>query len=130
MIGSVTSSSQISVRGLTRQFKTRDGVLDAVRGIDFDVSGGEIVGLLGPNGAGKSTAMRVLLGLQRPTSGAARILGHEAGSAGFRAATRRVGAIIEAPPLYKNATALLRNWLSHLSDGAQAVSPLSPYSNL
>ena len=64
-----------------------------------------MVGLLGPNGAGKSTAMRVLLGLQRPTAGHARILGHEAGSAGFRAATRRVGAIIEAPPLYKNASA-------------------------
>jgi ABC-2 type transport system ATP-binding protein len=66
---------------------------------------GSVVGLLGPNGAGKSTAMRVLLGLQRPTSGHARILGHEAGSAGFREATRRVGAIIEAPPLYKNASA-------------------------
>ena len=64
------------------------------------------MGLLGPNGAGKSTAMRVLLGLQRPTAGHARILGHEAGSSGFRDATRKVGAIIEAPPLYKNASAL------------------------
>jgi ABC-type multidrug transport system ATPase subunit len=64
------------------------------------------VGLLGPNGAGKSTAMRVLLGLQRPTAGHARILGHEPGSSGFREATRKVGVIIEAPPLYKNASAL------------------------
>jgi ABC-2 type transport system ATP-binding protein len=91
----------IEFDGLVKRFGART-VLDD---LSFSVPEGSVVGLLGPNGAGKSTAMRVLLGLQRPTSGHARILGHEAGSAGFRAATRRVGAIIEAPPLYKNASA-------------------------
>ena len=77
MIASVTSSSQIAVRGLARRFKTRDGALDAVRGIDFDVAGGEIVGLLGPNGAGKTTTLRMLTTLLEPTSGAATIAGHD-----------------------------------------------------
>jgi ABC-2 type transport system ATP-binding protein len=91
----------IEFDGLVKRFGRRT-VLDD---LSFTVPEGSVVGLLGPNGAGKSTAMRVLLGLQRPTAGHARILGHEAGSAGFREATRRVGAIIEAPPLYKNASA-------------------------
>src|SRR6478609_3558041 len=94
-------ASPIEFDGLVKRFGRRT-VLDD---LSFTVPEGSVVGLLGPNGAGKSTAMRVLLGLQSPTAGHARILGHEAGSAGFRAATRRVGAIIEAPPLYKNASA-------------------------
>ena len=53
-----------------------------LNGLSFTVPAGTVVGLLGPNGAGKSTAMRVLLGLQHPTDGHARILGHEAGSPG------------------------------------------------
>jgi ABC-2 type transport system ATP-binding protein len=96
-----TGRPPIEFDGLVKRFGHRT-VLD---GLSFTVPEGSVVGLLGPNGAGKSTAMRVLLGLQRPTAGHARILGHEAGSAGFREATRRVGAIIEAPPLYKNASA-------------------------
>ena len=48
-----------------------------LNGLSFTVPAGTVVGLLGPNSAGKSTAMRVLLGLQRPTDGHARILGHE-----------------------------------------------------
>ncbi len=74
--------------------------------LSFSVPEGSVVGLLGPNGAGKSTAMRCLLGLQKPTAGHARILGKEAGEPGFREATRSAGVIIEAPPLYKNASAM------------------------
>lgn len=92
----------IEFDGLVKRFGART-VLD---GLTFTVPAGSVVGLLGPNGAGKSTAMRVLLGLQRPTQGHARILGHEPGSSEFREASRKVGAIIESPPLYKNASAL------------------------
>ena len=88
--------------GLVKRFGRRT-VID---GLSFTVPEGAIVGLLGPNGAGKSTAMRVLLGLQRPSEGHARVLGREAGRPGFRAAVRKVGAIIESPPLYKRASAL------------------------
>ncbi len=92
----------IEFDGLVKRFGERT----VLNGLSFTVPEGTIVGLLGPNGAGKSTAMRVLLGLQRPTGGHARILGSEAGSPGFREATRKVGTIIESPPLYKNASAL------------------------
>ena len=88
--------------GLVKRFGRRTVIDD----LSFTVPEGAIVGLLGPNGAGKSTAMRCLLGLQRPSRGHARVLGREAGQAGFREAVRKVGAIIEAPPLYKRASAL------------------------
>jgi len=96
-------AAPIEFDGLVKRFGHRT-VLDD---LSFSVPEGSIVGLLGPNGAGKSTAMRCLLGLQRPTAGHARILGREAGQPGFREATRRAGVIIEAPPLYKNASALV-----------------------
>ena len=101
-MNTTAAASPIEFDGLVKRFGKRT-VLDD---LSFHVPAGSVVGLLGPNGAGKSTAMRVLLGLQRPTTGHARILGHEAGQAGFRDATRQVGAIIEAPPLYKNLSAL------------------------
>jgi len=56
-----------------------------------------VYGLLGPNGAGKTTTLRMLVGLARQTSGSARVLGAEPGSAPF---LRRVGAMIEAPDFY------------------------------
>ena len=65
----------IEARGLTRTFKTRRGVVEAVRGIDLDVAAGEIVGLLGPNGAGKTTTQRMLATLLVPTAGRAAVAG-------------------------------------------------------
>jgi ABC-2 type transport system ATP-binding protein len=65
----------IEARGLTRTFKGRQGVVEAVRGIDLDVEAGEIVGLLGPNGAGKTTTQRMLATLLLPTAGEATVAG-------------------------------------------------------
>src|SRR3954466_9222204 len=65
----------ITARGLTRTFHTRTGVVEAVRGIDLDVTAGEIVGLLGPNGAGKTTTQRMLATLLVPTAGEAKVAG-------------------------------------------------------
>ncbi|MEZ5382952.1 MAG: ATP-binding cassette domain-containing protein [Microthrixaceae bacterium] len=56
--------------------RTFDGK-PAVDGVDLDVPEGEIYGFLGPNGAGKSTMVRMLCTLLRPTSGSARVLGHD-----------------------------------------------------
>jgi len=65
----------ISAHGLARTFKTRDATVEAVRGIDFEVAAGEIVGLLGPNGAGKTTTQRMLSTLLTPTAGEATVAG-------------------------------------------------------
>ncbi|MBV8300861.1 MAG: ATP-binding cassette domain-containing protein [Candidatus Dormibacteraeota bacterium] len=57
--------------------KVYAGGVEAVRGIDFTVSRGEVFGLLGPNGAGKSTTIGILTTTVRPTGGAARVAGHD-----------------------------------------------------
>jgi ABC-2 type transport system ATP-binding protein len=64
--------SVVSVRGLTKHF----GDICALDGVNLEVKPG-IFGFIGPNGAGKTTLLRILLGLLRPDSGNARILGHD-----------------------------------------------------
>ena len=73
--------------------------------MSFDVPAGEVVGLLGPNGAGKTTAMKMLLGLVKPTSGRATVLGAQHTSPEFAHAVQRVGALIESPALYERLSA-------------------------
>jgi len=65
----------IRCEGLSKRF----GSLWALRDLDLVLNPGEIFGFLGPNGAGKSTTMRLLLGMLRPTSGAAWLAGHPIG---------------------------------------------------
>ncbi len=57
--------------------KTYAGGVEAVKGIDFEVAGGEVFGLLGPNGAGKSTTIGMLTTTIAPTGGTARLVGHD-----------------------------------------------------
>lgn len=64
----------ISVTNLTRRF----GDFIAVNDVTFEVDPGQVIGYLGPNGSGKTTTIRMLLGLLRPTSGSARVLGFDA----------------------------------------------------
>ncbi|MEP6851641.1 MAG: ATP-binding cassette domain-containing protein [bacterium] len=73
----MTSEEMIAARGLSRNFKTKVGPVEAVRGVDISVRSGEIVGLLGPNGAGKTTTLRMLTTLLMPTSGTAIVAGHD-----------------------------------------------------
>jgi ABC-2 type transport system ATP-binding protein len=49
---------------------------EALRGISFEMEGGELLGFIGPNGAGKSTTIKILTGILFPTSGDARVLGY------------------------------------------------------
>jgi ABC-2 type transport system ATP-binding protein len=65
----------IEASGLARTFTSRKRKVEAVRGVDLTVSGGEIVGFLGPNGAGKTTTLRMLTTLLRPTAGTATVAG-------------------------------------------------------
>ena len=68
------SANGIEVEGLVRQFKNGPRAVD---GIDLRVEPGEIYGFLGPNGAGKSTTVLMLTTLLPPTSGTARVAGHD-----------------------------------------------------
>lgn len=71
-------SAVIEVEQIAREFKGPDGTpLAAVDGVDLQVAEGEVYGFLGPNGAGKTTLVRMLVTLLRPTSGTARIAGHD-----------------------------------------------------
>jgi ABC-2 type transport system ATP-binding protein len=67
----------IEARGLARTFRSKSGPVEAVRGVDFHVAAGEIVGFLGPNGAGKSTTLRMLSTLLAPTAGDATVAGSD-----------------------------------------------------
>ena len=68
-------SSAIEISGLTKAFATKDGPVEAVKGIDLAIDTGQIVALLGPNGAGKTTTLDIVLGLTEPTSGTVQVLG-------------------------------------------------------
>jgi len=65
------SAFTIDARGLKKDYGTRT----AVRNLTLQVGRGEAFGFLGPNGAGKSTSIKMLLGLVKPTSGEALLLG-------------------------------------------------------
>ena len=81
----------------THDVTKRFGEKVAVDHLNLRVRRGEVYGFLGPNGAGKTTTLRMLLGLVKPTSGSALVLG---GSPGSRDSIARIGALIESPGLY------------------------------
>ena len=87
--------SAIEVRGLEKRY----GQQIALRGLDFSVQKGEVVGFLGPNGAGKSTAMKILTGFIAPSGGSAFIDGYDVLSEPIAARTR-LGYLPEHAPLY------------------------------
>ena len=91
----MTASLVIEARGLVKTYDP--SARPAVDRVDLTVRAGEIYGFLGPNGAGKTTTLRMLLGLVRPTSGTATVLGEPAGSP---SALARTGSMIEGPAFY------------------------------
>ena len=95
-----TLTSAIDVRGVGRRF----GVRWALRGVSFDVQGGEAVGLLGPNGSGKSTVLRVLGTLLAPSAGSASINGLDVVREASAVRTQ-VGYLAHTPGLYDDLTA-------------------------
>ncbi|MEV1023473.1 ATP-binding cassette domain-containing protein [Streptomyces sp. NPDC050264] len=84
----------IEAVGLTKRY----GAKTAVYNLSFQVRPGTVTGFLGPNGSGKSTTMRMILGLDRPTSGHVTIGGHA--YAQLPNAPRQVGALLDAKAMH------------------------------
>jgi len=89
----------IELRGLTKKY----GRKTAVDGLSFQVRPGIVTGFLGPNGAGKSTTMRMMLGLDSPTSGDVRIDGKRYDQ--LRDPLHHIGALLEAKAVHGGRTA-------------------------
>jgi ABC-type multidrug transport system ATPase subunit len=92
----------------------------AVDGLSMQVRRGEVYGFVGPNGAGKTTALRMFLGLVRPSSGSCTVLGEKPG---LPKALARIGALVETPAFYPYLSG--RNNLRVLARHAGA-----PYSRI
>jgi ABC-2 type transport system ATP-binding protein len=93
-VGEATGKPAVVTEGLTKRFGERV----AVNRIDIELPAGVVSGFVGPNGAGKTTTIQMLLGLMRPTSGTAEVLGHSINEPATYLA--RVGALIESPSFY------------------------------
>jgi ABC-2 type transport system ATP-binding protein len=85
----------VSARGLVKRY----GDVVALAGVDLTVERGDVYGFLGPNGAGKTTALRILLGLIRPTAGEARLFGRDPRME-LPEALDGVGGFVETPAFY------------------------------
>jgi ABC-2 type transport system ATP-binding protein len=87
----------VELRGIEKSFRSPDGPVHAVRGVDIAIAPGEVVALLGPNGAGKSTTVDVLLGLTKADDGTATIFGRPPADAvrdGMVGAMLQTGALL------------------------------------
>ena len=84
----------ISVRDLRKTYKTKDGPVHAVDGLDLDVHHGEVFALLGPNGAGKTTTVEILEAYRKRNSGEVSVLGHDPAhpTAAWR---QRIGIVLQ-----------------------------------
>jgi ABC-2 type transport system ATP-binding protein len=92
----MTETLAIEILNLTKRY----GSQTALDNLNLQVPKGSIFGFLGPNGAGKTTALKILLGLARPTSGEARVLGASPGTA-----RKLVGFLPDVPAYYDWMTA-------------------------
>ena len=77
---------------VSKRFRSRTGDIQALDGLSLEVRSGELLALLGPNGAGKTTAISLLLGLQRPDGGSARLFGQPPHSVEAR---REIGVMMQ-----------------------------------
>ena len=108
----------IQVRGLTAHY----GARRVLEGVDFDVAAGEIMVVMGGSGSGKSTLLRHLLGLETPSSGVVRLLGHDITRMSGRemqALRRQMGVSFQGGALFNS-----------MSVGANVELPLREHTRL
>jgi ABC-2 type transport system ATP-binding protein len=92
-----STTTGVKIAGLSKSFKSPQGPVQAVRGIDLTIDVGQTVALLGPNGAGKSTTIDMVLGLLKPDAGTIELFGRppaEAIAAGAVGGMLQVGGVI------------------------------------
>jgi ABC-2 type transport system ATP-binding protein len=100
----LAAPGEVALAVEVRRLSKRYGEFDAVSEVSFDVREGETFGFLGPNGAGKSTTIKMLCTLVAPTSGSARVAGHDV--AAERAAVRKnIGLVFQDTTLDDYLTA-------------------------
>jgi len=99
MVRERTPTAETVIRA--SRLSKRYGVIEAVRGIDFEVGAGEIFGLIGPDGAGKTSTLQILAGVMEPSGGAAEVLGMPA-----REARSQTGYLTQSFSLYPDLTVM------------------------
>ncbi len=91
----------LTTNALSKQY----GQFKALNGLSMHVPKGSVYGFVGKNGAGKTTLIRVICGLQAPTSGEYSIYGLSSKEKAIIKSRRRMGAVVETPSIYLNMTA-------------------------
>jgi D-methionine transport system ATP-binding protein len=97
----------VKIRGLTKTFRTRDGDVEVLKGIDLDVEKGDIFGVIGFSGAGKSTLLRCMNRLESPDSGTVSVNGVEISGLDKRRLNeerRKIGIIFQQFNLFDSET--------------------------
>lgn len=94
----------IEVKNLSKRYETRDGSVDAVKDVSFQVQEGEICMLLGPSGCGKTTTLKMINRLIPPTSGQVMIAGRNASEMDTVTLRRSIGYVIQQVGLFPNMT--------------------------
>jgi ABC-2 type transport system ATP-binding protein len=116
----------IETSGLSKRFRKRV----AVQPIDLAVPRGSLFGYLGPNGAGKTTTIRMLMGLARPTSGSATVLGKSV-PRGLASVRKRIGSVLEDPAFYPRFSGRLNlQILARVAGDAAAFGRIDPLLEL
>ena len=98
----------IEVHGLCKSY----GAVQAVKGLSFGVSEGEVFGLLGPNGAGKTTTVEILEGYRDRSAGDVRVLGHDP-AVRDRELQQRLGIVLQSCGFYPRLT--VREAVEHMA---------------
>src|SRR3954463_768696 len=116
----------IEARELTKRY----GDTTAVHSLSFTIAPGTVTGFLGPNGAGKSTIMRMIMGLDRPTSGTVTVHGKTYRQ--HRARLREVGALLDASAVHpgRSARSHLRSMAATHNIKASRVSEVIEMTGL
>ena len=91
----------LETNGLSKRYRD----FTALNGLNMHIPKGSIYGFVGRNGAGKTTLIRLICGLQEPTSGSFTLYGVKNTDAKIERARRRMGAVVESPAVYPDMTA-------------------------